>query len=446
LKNLCDKMALDQFVGTVKTLSSQRTFSDLCEYLNKQSAVLSGNIGQLDTLYESLDPNQHSLACLAVLATRLQGDNIDNWDLMLARIDTLIAEASEEQIRFSPHILAELCHLLSSELVKHDLSIRGIALVSRAILKLQPNPGVLTSAHSDLAKLCLKARCFGPILPVLDTDITQINKEGDHMDAAYVLLYYYYGGSIYLAIKEYEKALYFFEVAVTCPTSAVSHIMLEAYKKYLLVSLLVHGDKPKDAVALPKFTSPIVGNFLHPLCHAYSEVVKAYHLNSSEALRNVLTKYREIFETDNNLGLVNQVVEAQTRTNIKRLTKTFVTLSLSDVASRVGLDSSTAAEREIVEMIKNGSIHATISQQDGMVRFDLNPESYSSPDMLRLVEESVTRAINLDRQVEKLTEKLMLSNSYIRKIAGAKDEDDDRLCSSNSAVSSGAGKLPGYSM
>ena len=32
-------------------------------------------------------------------------------------------------------------------------------------------------------------------------------------------------------------------------------------------------------------------------------------------------------------------------------------------------------------------------------RFDLNPESYSSPDMLRLVEESVTKAISLDKQV-----------------------------------------------
>ena len=32
-------------------------------------------------------------------------------------------------------------------------------------------------------------------------------------------------------------------------------------------------------------------------------------------------------------------------------------------------------------------------------RFDLNPESYSSPDMLRLVEENVTKAITLDKQV-----------------------------------------------
>jgi hypothetical protein len=45
-----------------------------------------------------------------------------------------------------------------------------------------------------------------------------------------------------------------------------------------------------------------------------------------------------------------------------------VTLSLVDVASRVGLENPQAAEKEIIEMMREGCIHATISQQDGMVR------------------------------------------------------------------------------
>lgn len=46
---------------------------------------------------------------------------------------------------------------------------------------------------------------------------------------------------IYLAIRNLDRALYFFEVAITTPSHAVSHIMLESYKKYILVSLLLHG-------------------------------------------------------------------------------------------------------------------------------------------------------------------------------------------------------------
>lgn len=46
---------------------------------------------------------------------------------------------------------------------------------------------------------------------------------------------------IYTAIKNYDRALYFFEVAVSTPAMAMSHIMLEAYKKFILVSLILHG-------------------------------------------------------------------------------------------------------------------------------------------------------------------------------------------------------------
>ena len=60
-----------------------------------------------------------------------------------------------------------------------------------------------------------------------------------------------------------------------------------------------------------------------------------------------------------------QVVVARQKTGIKRLTKTFLTLSLEDVAARVGMDSPAEAERQLVSMIEEGSIFATISQKDG---------------------------------------------------------------------------------
>ena len=40
------------------------------------------------------------------------------------------------------------------------------------------------------------------------------------------------------------------------------------------------------------------------------------------------------------------------------------------------LSATSQVEREIVAMIEAGSIHARISQADGMVRFDTDPEAY----------------------------------------------------------------------
>ena len=81
--------------------------------------------------------------------------------------------------------------------------------------------------------------------------------QGSQFDTKYFLLYYYYGGMIYTALKQYSQALYLFEVAVTTPAMAVSHIMLEAYKKYILVSLILQG----KIAPLPKYTSQVVGRY-----------------------------------------------------------------------------------------------------------------------------------------------------------------------------------------
>ena len=47
-----------------------------------------------------------------------------------------------------------------------------------------------------------------------------------------------------------------------------------------------------------------------------------------------------------------QVLHSQVKTSVKRLTKTFVTLSLSELATRVGLENAAAAEKLVVRMIE----------------------------------------------------------------------------------------------
>ena len=60
--------------------------------------------------------------------------------------------------------------------------------------------------------------------------------------------------------------------------------MLEAYKKFLLVTLIVHGDKTKDMTSLPKYTSPVINKYVKPLCAPYQELVVAYYSNQTADL------------------------------------------------------------------------------------------------------------------------------------------------------------------
>ena len=51
---------------------------------------------------------------------------------------------------------------------------------------------------------------------------------------------------------------------------------------------------------------------------------------------------------EENAGLVKLVVDSQTKRNVQRLTQTYLTLSLPDIAAAVGLPSAQAAELAIL--------------------------------------------------------------------------------------------------
>lgn len=130
-----------------------------------------------------------------------------------------------------------------------------------------------------------------PALEFLDVDVTDISREGGHFDVKYFLLYYYYGGMIYASLKNFERALYFFETALTTHSLAVSHIMLESYKKYVLISLILYG----KIQPLPKYTPQVISRFIKPWSQPYLDLVSAYGTNSPEELNSQILKHSEVF-------------------------------------------------------------------------------------------------------------------------------------------------------
>jgi len=227
----------------------------------------------------------------------------------------------------------------------------------------------------------------------------------------YFLLYYYYGGMIYASVKNYERALYFFEASLTTHSMSVSHIMLESYKKYVLISLIIYGKVPN----LPKYTPQVISRFIKPYSQPYWDIVSAYATNNPEELTLVITKHAELFTRDTNAGLVKQVQQSLFKKNIQRLTKTFLTLSLADVASRVQLANAKEAETYIVRMIEDGDIFASINQKDGMVVFLDNPEKYNTAKMFRKVEDDIKASIEAEENLRKMDQEIATNPKYIQK-------------------------------
>lgn len=362
--------------------------------------MLSKNVPHLDDALATLGLQDHSLGILFILMAKVNGASAQDTEELMPRVSEFIADCNGEQVRSAPEVFADLCHFFTRTLVSSGRAVRGIAVLMKGIDKMQLHPAQLSSVHADLCQVCLVAKCLKPAIGLLDREITDISRENGHFDVRYFLLYYYYGGMVYAAVQNLDRALYFFEMALTTHSLAVSSIMLEAYKKYILISLIVHGKVQQ----LPKYTPQVVNRFIRPMSQQYLDLAVAYSSNSADELKAVIAKHADVFSRDKNQGLVNQVLQSLHKKNIQRLTKTFLTLSLSDVASRVSLSDADEAEYRIVTMVSpclsvhcltpcsqiaKGEIHASVSQANGMVVFEDSPEKYNSAKMFKKLEEEV---------------------------------------------------------
>lgn len=64
-------------------------------------------------------------------------------------------------------------------------------------------------------------------------------------------------------------------------------------------------------------------------------------------------KHKDALLRDNNWGLAKQVQQSLYKKVIQRLTQTFLTLSLSDMAMRVQLQSVADAEKLVLSMVSD---------------------------------------------------------------------------------------------
>lgn len=125
----------------------------------------------------------------------------------------------------------------------------ALKLLKKAIIRNEPTR--FSFVHHRFLQLCLSTRCFRDALVVLDIELFDfpLSKAKDldpasrGFEVTYqdVLEYYLFGGIVYMGMKNWRRAVDHLTYVVTAPGSGCSAIQVEAYKKYILASLLLNG-------------------------------------------------------------------------------------------------------------------------------------------------------------------------------------------------------------
>mmetsp|Transcript_106700 Transcript_106700/g.188799 ORF Transcript_106700/g.188799 Transcript_106700/m.188799 type:complete len:236 (+) Transcript_106700:3-710(+) len=216
-------------------------------------------------------------------------------------------------------------------------------------------------------------------------------------------------------MKEFAAAMQLLLVVLTCPASCLSAIQADAYKKFALLSLRVHG----ELQSLPIYCSHIVQRYAKSPGYAL-DIVEAFKQGDSAQLQRVVEEKAPAIQADHNTGLVKQVVASLRRHKVQMLTKTYLTLSLTEIAKEVGIEESNTQEVEelLFDMISSGEINARIEQTTGNVSFedDLG-ESDVGPAMVAKLQGQMQQILELATRIGAFEQEVVSGEAYIRKTA-----------------------------
>jgi len=183
------------------------------------------------------------------------------------------------------------------------------------------------------------------------------------------------------------------------------------------------------ATRLPKYAPAAVARHMRQHAAAYYEIADSFERGDLQKLRDAIALHRAAVEADGNSGLAQQLPHALQRRLINQLTRSYLNLSLADVARRCGLPSPAAASKVLAAMVDAGEIEAQIDEAAQRVSFEAAPPPDAAAAVLleqrhtEALAAELAKASDLGALLEVMAERVATNTAYVSKTSVA-DRDD----------------------
>jgi COP9 signalosome complex subunit 3 len=288
-------------------------------------------------------------------------------------------------------------------------------------------------------RFSLESHAYAEALPVIDQQILHFNTEtrqsklknsSNTQDVAPshklryqdVLEYFLGIGTIYIGLKQWEKALDALETVITYPVkeNAVSKIMTDAYKRWVLVKVLLEG----KAGGVPSTTNGIASKLYHTIAKPYDTIATLFTSASAVRLREEVDIGVDIWQDDGNTGLILSVLAAYQKFEIRNLAKIYRTLSVPDItrithSAEFGETppSDEATEELILDMIATGELHASMAyppSSPAILSFNPIGPILQETQVQRQLAESLERLKSMKNDIKATDKRLTHEKEYLK--------------------------------
>lgn len=416
---------------------SEASVKKLHATMMKNCGVIIKNVQFFLSSLPGMDHATHACGVALILkyTSRTFGKNTtpQEWQVFFKSTELLLQTGMRFQLKIACEEVREVITTYTTGRMNMGtkMQMKASIVLKTACERLAPDKGVLTAAHPQFLKLCLISNNFHLAQRLMKVPIYAVDKASTGIQVEDYLTYWYYAGIVQSALKQFRDAQTSFLQCIITPALAGSKIVIEAYKKFVLVSLLVDG-KASPPEKLPNYVPQPTKMCIRSqpyltFASTYTKTLRGESVGKDHPtaqLREIVKNFQKEFKQDTNLGLLEQCIKMWSCQKIKALTDTYLRRSLADIAKVSGLDSPETAEANILQMTKRGEILATIDHGTGMVSFQQEvEESFDSHLSMMRLNHEFQRVAKLAAVVQSFDEKISTSKPYVRKLV----VKDDRM-------------------
>ncbi|PXF46688.1 COP9 signalosome complex subunit 3 [Gracilariopsis chorda] len=386
-------------------------------------AVNTADVTTLHAQRSHLHPAQNLLAYISTLHASLSAVHSAS-PLVPQLLNEFVALVRNTPATAVPHALIRwigVCRHAARVVIDTSDVHRALALIRPLRLaadKLATSPQSIVPIHADFLAVCLQAKCYKYAARWLRQRKRLHIDPATGLQASDVHLVYHYAAMVYMGLKDFSAALHCCRLALAVPAPTQTPLLQVAvctFKYYILLHLLVTGKAPQPF----KFSSYQFSR-LRSFSSEYTELATAYERMDRCQTVQLFESNRDTFEKHGNLGLVKQVMRTLTDALIERLTNSFVTMNIANVASRVGQSNEEHVHQVLLRMIEQGKINARIDDRKRVVRLIDAQRDVDERLFAQVSGALMQQSLQVLQRIDEFREKLQTDPAYVGKTMGGR--------------------------
>lgn len=189
--------------------AKKKDLDDLQKKLEMNMDKLRQMGGHISNALKALRPDENSLGITYLLFAKASLPKLD--ESFLNEVEGFVVALDGEQTRRAANRFVYVTNRYMELCRDNNLAVRGLRTLQIAVQRFRKSSEYLTPVHSQLLLLCLKTKNYKIGYNLIENKIFDVDTDITGLTPRDMLLYYYYGGMIYIGMKEFSKAYTFFD-------------------------------------------------------------------------------------------------------------------------------------------------------------------------------------------------------------------------------------------